>query len=171
MIKKYDMPLKRGMDAGICWMGIKDVRKSRKPRGMKASSAKKLNEWLVSNGHNDRSKSVIATSGNTNMFGVEYFIFPMGNFSYTWIDSKDINYDDERTGWNSWAIKRYLDDPDGFDAYSRRLDKPFKDSFHTDKEIDIAYRREYEIWIDCKKYLFIRTRLFGWDMKTQMVVE
>jgi hypothetical protein len=64
-------------------MGTSSVRKDRNPRGMNIIVAERLNKWLVKNGHNDRSKSFMVTSGDPRLFGDEFFVFPMGKFKYT----------------------------------------------------------------------------------------
>jgi len=67
------------------------------------------------------------------------------------MDSKDMNMDDSKTGWNSETVDYYDFGNDEFDdsLYGERfrdnLKKPFKDYFHTDKNINTSINKEYEI--------------------------
>jgi hypothetical protein len=54
-----------------------------------------------------------------------------------------------------------------------KLKKPFKDYFHTNKGIDIAYKNQYETWFNCKKYLYLKLNdsEYEWHNKKQMVIK
>ena len=133
--------------------GKNSVRQDRRPRGMSGRSAKSMNNWLVKNGHTDRSKSVFAGSDNTRLFLFSkniYEIFPIGKFNYTWIKVTDINMSGGNYDGEILALKNY--DMEG-DPYGY-LDNMMKDIIVTNKGIKEAYDKKYEIWFDCKSYYY-----------------
>lgn len=150
-------------------LGKKKVRQDRKPRGMQSGVFEKFNKWLEKNGHVRRDKSVIARKDNNkrNMFGDNYYIFPIGKFNYTWVKAKDINMVD-KTGWYSDAVDNFFTQGEKtFDNdYRIKLNKPFKEFFTTNKGIDIAWKNQYEIWFDCKEYYYFCLEGFGWHDTT-----
>lgn len=147
-------------------IGIKKVRQDRASRGMGSYQAAVLNNWLQENGHVRRDKSVICISRPHLNFGRNYYIFPIGKFDYTFVESEDINFNDRDTGWYrdtvSDAIR--LD----FELSKPDLKKPFKDYFHTNKKFNMAYDLEYEMWIKCKEYYYIVE--WAWDENKQIIL-
>lgn len=178
MIKHYSKPFYRGMNEKV--MGIKPVRKNRTSLGTRDDVFEKLNPWLQKNKHNRRDQSFMVTTSEdaVGQFGNPYFVFPMGKFSYTWMNARDFNMKDNRTGWSNDTANYYdyendeWKDDDWAERTKRKLKYNFKDYFHTDKGIDDAINAEYEIWINCKKYMFVMSsRQYGWHKKDQLVIE
>ena len=170
---KGKTPLYRGMNRFNMSIGIKDVRQNRMPRGMSIVSFKEFNKWLKKNKHITRDKSVIATSnkGNVKQFGYSYYIFPMGKFNYTWVLSKDINLNDKKTGWHANAVEDYQEKPKTFDTdHETKLSRPFEQYFQTNHGFDIAYKKGYEIWFDCKKYVFVDNDDYWWDILQGVII-
>ena len=140
----------------------KKVRQDRKPSGTPDNEFEMFNRWLSKNKHTRRDKSVSVTSSlwNAETFGNGYYFFPIGKFNYTWIKAKDLNLDDERTGWE-WSFMNYIFDYE--EDYStevgknlvRKVKKVFPTYFTTNKGIEIAWKNSYEIWFDCKSYYVV----------------
>jgi hypothetical protein len=162
---KNKEPLYRGIDSPDI-MGSKIVRQNRRPRGSMDNEFAFINQWLGDHGHNRRDNTMICISskGKSSAFGIPCYVFPIGKLSYTWMDSKDFNYNDRKTGWYNLFVQHYLESKYYYDGkpieeyekdYSTRMNKPFADYFHTDKGFNIAYKNEYEIWIKCKEYYYI----------------
>ena len=182
LIKGKD-PLYRGMVLGDShFMGKKRTRPNRQPLGSPQIEFDYINLWLPLNGHNSRNKNVVMCSShkdNIETFGDPYMIFPMGNISYTWMDSKDFNYSDSKTGWDFKYIGNFLkrtdfefktfEDNVPIEEYDKthRMKKPFHKYFHTNKGFDIAYKNSYEIWFKCKSYYYININTTNcvWDSK------
>ena len=163
--------IKRGLDVTESF-GEKRVRKDRRPLGMSYDIFKLFNEWLEKNGHNRRDRSVSASSKVNELFGKEYYFFPIGDFSYSWLESKDVNMDDRRTGWYQTAPDEYFQDPENFDDdYKISLDKPFADYFHTDRGISRAYDKGFEIWFNCDKYYYVDPIYYEWDNKEKIFID
>jgi len=214
-------PLYRGMDKNkYGFIGKHDVRQNRQSLGMSGDVAFNLNKWLKKHGHVPRNKAVFATSNKSHIdtFGFPYFIFPAGNFNYTFVLSKDINVRDDRTMWESWilefmfsehdlwgwesdsdTIKRFISYNtkdkeckklcDEFDSipqftqqkefFSDNVDK-FKDCvekvvenyFYTNEKFDLAYKRGYEIWFDCKYFYYINILDYyvEWDSNKKEII-
>lgn len=40
----------------------------------------------------------MASFEKSDVFGAPYYIFPMGKFSYSWIEANDVNMSDSFTG-------------------------------------------------------------------------
>ncbi len=171
-------PLYRGIGSPDVF-GEKKTHSKRKPRGSDKNVFNFINGWLDDNWHNNRINNiVIGSSGksSTEKFGQPCMMFPIGKFSYTWMDAEDININDSKTGWKQGFPYRYIS-LTGFDHRSRNnqtveefeasetykeqvvhLTKPFADYFHTDKGFNIAYQHGYEIWFHCKSYYYILNR-------------
>lgn len=170
MISDFDEPFYRGIYQNRDKFGIRTVRKNRKPKGTDPHAFKKFNKWLESNRHNrrDQSISVISDFNATGLFGLLNFVFPIGNFSYSWVDAKDINDDDGRTGWSQFGVESFFD-PDFYEYII--MNKPFEKYFHTDTGIKVAYENGYEVWINCKNYVFAKIDHFDWDEKDQILID
>jgi hypothetical protein len=119
----------------------------------KGTFFKALNEWLAKNGHAERNKSISCTTDYeaASYFGQPYYIFPIGKFKYTFVRSKDFN--EKSIHWS----------PEEFVTYIRywkagtagKLDFNADRLFSTNKNFNEAYRKEYEIWFQCKSYYYI----------------
>jgi hypothetical protein len=160
----------RGMTIGPRQFGKKEVRQDRIPKGMNQDTADNFNKWLKENGHLTRHNAVIAISpkdpSSISMyteFGKNHWIFPIGKFSYTWIESKDVNISDKRTGWDDMVIDQLFNPR--MTVTDDLLPKPFEQYFHTNKGIKVAYRNQYEIWFNCKEYYYVKIDKFWWDGK------
>ncbi len=152
-------------------MGIKQVRQDRQPKGTDRIVFRRFNDWLQKNGHNRRDNSAIASFVAPGIHGWAFYIFPMGKFNYTWIEAKDVNIAVDTTGWKQYATDNYNFDIDKYEGGSERLKKSFKDYFTTDSGYDKAARNGYEIWFNCKQYLFVQVvSPYEWDKKTQTMV-
>lgn len=189
LIKGID-PLFRGMTNIAKVFGIKDVRQDRKNHGnLTTSQYNRFNDWLEKNGHNRRDNTVICSSDTdwVSTFGMPYMIFPMGNISYTWMESKDFNVENGESGWQYNAAGRFIDyNPEYHNMFSKdkkdtsltfdtdyreHLRKPIKNYFHTDRGFKVGYRKEYEFWIKCKQYVYVRDDdTIVWDSKYQVIV-
>jgi len=129
---------------------------------------------LQKNGHNRRDNSAIAAYVEPRIFGRPYYIFPMGKFSYSWIEAEDVNIDDWRTGWGRSTTNYYVFWNDEMkNGVTTRLKKPFKDYFHTDEGIETAAKKGYEVWFNCKRYMFISSggSKYGWHVKKKIMIE
>jgi len=157
-------------DVGLGY-GIKKVRKNRKPKGTPDKDFRLLNKWLDGNQHARRDKSISTTTDklHVQLFGNNSWVFPIGKFDYSWVKSPDMNHTNKNTGYfvSSWD----LSDPEKQATiseflrayYSGTLDVRTKqaDLKHfvtTNKGFDEAYRKGYEIWIDCKEYYYVLVR-------------
>jgi hypothetical protein len=146
----------------------KQTRQDRKPKGMPSSVAKKFNEWLKENNHLPRHNAVIASSYDNSIktnFGNNYYIFPIGKFNFTYVETEDINENDRRTGWYDYSVDDYMSHK------KNDLPNPFEQYFHTNKKIHIAYDQKYEIWFDCKEYYLASIAYYDWNKKTHILVE
>jgi len=174
-------PLYRGMDYrtaewGNVWIGQKGVRSNRKPKGTQQFYFNKFNQWLEQNGHNRRDNTMICTSDKewAEGFGGHgvYYVFPYGKISYTFVESMDININDETTGWTPYTIENFFE-IENFDESDFKLNKPFADYFHTDEKFDLAYKKNYEIWFKCKSYYYViasQPNYIKWDKNKQVFV-
>jgi hypothetical protein len=173
----HHKPLFRGMESEP-YIGIKDVRKDRKPYGMSSEEADYLNAWLQKNGHARRDQSVICTSDgdHVDIFGEPYYIFPLDHIAkYTWFHSPDMNMEGD-AGWDYNTIMAWKLTTNGeYIVNSNILDRlkmPFEDFFTTNKEFNYAYDHGYEMWIDCDKYYYVMAGGWcKWDVVKQMVVK
>lgn len=140
------------------------VRQDRKPQGTQSQIFKELNKMLEKEGHVRRDKAKLLTSNvkHARTFSENiYFIFPIGNFHYTWLEGIDFNLNDKSTGWRGfiWPSIWYNGDEESRsrmqDNMKKRGKNKFEDWFTTDKGFDIAYKKGYEIWMDPKKYYIL----------------
>jgi len=181
-------PLYRGMKVGIGIdeIGKKKVRKGRKARGMsdeKLNAA--INKWLKSEGHVRRDRCVITSPSVHQVkrlssmleFSNVYYVFPIGNLKYTWIESKDFN--ETKGRWDPEylfllqkdkymkKVSMYMK-PDYWKDEIPRIEskleiatgtkdpkKGLAKFFTSNNGFDTAYQKGYEIWFGCKEYYFI----------------
>ncbi len=160
-------PLYRGMDSQT--FGVKKVRQDRKNKGyLEKELFVKFNDLLQLNGHNRRDNVVICTSNMNwaSSFGMDvYMIFPIGNISYSWVESKDFNKNDTSTSWD-YRYPRLLVKDQQFNSKV-----PVMDFFHTDTGFNTAYDKGYEFWIKCKEYFYVMDDdSIVWDEKYQEIV-
>lgn len=150
------MPFVKGVRINVKKEGLlkKDTRVDRKSQGMSQHFADKFNKWLIDNNHVPRTSSVICTSDRQNAqeFGLLCYIFPIGKIEYTWAETKDINRNNAKTGWYSYAVEDYVRYTGSEENRVLKMDKPFPDYFHTNKDIKTAYKNGYEVWFKCKSY-------------------
>lgn len=162
----------RSMETATSDFGIKNVRKDRTPKGMGPVVFKKFNRWLQDNNHNRRDKSVSVSAESHELFGDRFYFFPIGKFSYSWIESRDVNMEDNKTGWYAEAPRLYFENPETFDTtYGDALWKPFADYFHTDEGISTAYKNNFEVWFNCNSYYYVSANYYYWDNKNKRIVE
>jgi hypothetical protein len=119
-----------------------------------------LNQWLKSNGHAERNKSVSVSSdfSSANAFGNPYWVFPKGKFKYSHVRSEDFNYSNNQVGWNPNDMKYFLEH-----WYSNDPNKEPWGSFSKDKfdeniisnDFKEGYERKYEMWFQCKSYYHV----------------
>lgn len=72
-----------------------DTPSDRRPKGTDMEDFYLINKFLKKNGHNDRNEHVTFAGRKTNMILVSNwtscYVFPIGDFSYTWIPITDFN--------------------------------------------------------------------------------
>lgn len=174
---KNKEPLYRGLhdpsearvtDAGVgIGYGIKKVRKNRIPKGSNKTDFKLLNKWLDGNGHarRDQSISVTANKLTADFFGSNSWVFPIGKFDYSWVKSPDMNHKNEKVGY--YVGHFYPEEPSVWDFlrayYGSGVDSETEKAdlakfVTTNKGFMEAYKKGYEIWIDCKEYYYILTK-------------
>lgn len=175
LVNRYNAKFYRGM-CDTHDFGRKSIRKDRLPHGMSKEKSENLNKFLISNGHADRSKSLLATSNKkySMNFGRPFIIYPVGEFKYTWINKKDINihedwddleifalnmvslnkpfYDEEFLWWleRKFNVKNIEEK----DRFEKKLGSIIKGMFTTNKGIEIAFKNAYEIWFECNNYYY-----------------
>ncbi|MFW6046459.1 MAG: hypothetical protein ACOCP4_01565 [Candidatus Woesearchaeota archaeon] len=113
---------------------------------------------MAENGHNRRDQSVIGTSKykDLNIFGEPYFIFPIGDFSYTYVKALDFNDPPSTRNLSNDEVNIYDDFLTGNPAIiTSEVDAILKKLIVTDKNIKEAERHYYEIWFNCDKYYYI----------------
>ncbi len=170
------------------YLAIKTVRQDRNAKGNAHGTAPAFNNWLGSNGHNQRDKSISIISHAPDVFGRVFYVFPIGKFNYTFIKQcNDINiangiwspiileiaFDKPDTDLLSF-IKDYIDDKrtnfDGMNFDTKRANEIMKwqpeDAINylkkntvTNKNIKMAYDDKLEIWINPKKYYLVEKYL------------
>lgn len=147
---KGKRPLLRGIDK-IGDVGIKGVRKDRIPSGSNRFVFDYVNKWLDKKGYPRRDRSVMCRSSDYQMelFGNPYYIYPKGNFKYAWVDVKDFNEDED--DWNLPYHGISSED----DLLKDDIDKTLEKHITANKGFDIAYKKDYEIWIECSQYYYI----------------
>ena len=171
LIKTLQHPFIREM-LGDFEMGIKMVRQDRKPRATNVDTFKRFNDWLAKHKHNRRDNSVMASFEPAKVFGMPYYIFPIGKVSYTWIKANDVNMNDNSTGWNDDTIEYYDFKKERYTRDKRSWLPNFNDWFTTDSGYDVAARHEYEIWFNCKQYMYIESdREYWWSKRRLSMME
>ena len=130
----------------------KDARQDRKPRGSDWNTFKKMNEWLVENGHVRRDKAVRAINDKPEFAGEDFFIWPIGRFDYTWVASNDFNFKGV-SGYVGMYDKDMVSvkEEGGFD----KLLGPY---LTTNKGIGAAHKKGYEIWFGCRRFYYASVR-------------
>jgi hypothetical protein len=146
-------------DVGLGY-GIKKVRKNRTPKGTNKKDFLLVNKWLDSHGHarRDQSISVTADKIQADYFGANSWVFPIGKFDYSWVKSPDFNHSCNTTGYVPGDVFHYLRK-----FYAGTLDTESKQGnldffITTNKGFEEAYKKDYEIWIDCKEYYYVLVR-------------
>ena len=191
-----------GLYRGMDWkndLGKNQTRSQRTASGMSLTEQRYINNILQKNGHNKR-KGVVFASGdidNVTMFGTSYYIFPVGNISYTWIETQDINlhntpYDPNILEYLTDTLNGSEDDLEKYADYythdiavfldnfelelpknksdkeiRKMVEDKFIKMFHTDKGFRKAWTNSYEIWIKCKEYYFANTEKYIWNTKAK----
>jgi hypothetical protein len=156
---KGKLPLTRGVyvnirSGGTAKLYRKDVRQDRASLGGIPYNDE-MNKWLVKNGHLDRRKSISVTSnvGNAKDFGQPFVIFPLGKFSYSFVDERDFN--------DLWFLLYKSPFRDSPEIYRNQLDSLYKEQLGphitTNKQFDVAYIKHFEIWMNPKQYYMIST--------------
>lgn len=183
---KGKMPMVRGMSRvetsnGEAYIGMKMVRKDRKPYGMSTGEADAINKMLQMNGHARRDRSVLCTSNidHVDMFGVAYHIWPKDKMRYTWIETEDINLDSAGE-WSGETVDAWYNISkvdvtsklhDRYSDVLSDLTKPFEEYFHTNKGFNTAYNKGYEMWFETDAFYFARASLYYWHKNKQIVWE
>jgi len=162
-------PIMRGMRTADR-LGIKDVRKDRRPLGMDKEDANVLNDWLQRKGHCRRDKSVLCSydSETADNFGFVHYIFPIGSFRYSWIEARDINGSYNPTGWHGNTVEAWIADQKKESNIDdrlilSRLRMPFEHYFHTDEGYSEMMTKRYECWIECDKYYNAMIDIYSWE--------
>lgn len=140
----------------------KDVRKMRMPSGTPLDEFIGINKWLTQQGHTRRDESVIASVTRRFMFGNPYYFFPIGDFDFTFVKSKDFNFSNDKSGWYprdfASEILYY-----GEKSELSKATTKWNDYFFTNKNFEFAYRMDYEIWFNCKNYYLCNE--LDWEQK------
>jgi len=159
-----EKPNNSDIGAGIGY-GIKKTHKDRKPKGSGDVDFKLLNKWLAGNGHarRDQSISVTADKVTADFFGSNSWVFPIGNFNYSWVKSPDMNHKNAKEGY--YVGHFYPDEPSIWDFLRAYYGSGIMDSqtkkgdlanfITTNKGFNEARKKGYEIWFDCKEYYYI----------------
>ena len=172
-LTKNTGPFNRAVDQYVLQYEIlkKKTRQGRRSLGMNQRAFKKLNDWLQKNNHVRRDKSVSASSAGPSLkiFGEGvYYFFPISKFNYTWVKASDINLTDMKTEWEKYWIDIFFDE-DKFrkdiekeeltmDDEIEKVKKQFPKYFTTNKGIETAHKKKYEIWFDCKEYYLVNRK-------------
>ena len=146
-------PLVRGMkiyvgEGGLGVLWKRSVRQDRRSRMSGPKRREVINKFLEEFGHVRRDRAVIASSKGRVEFKPWYRIYPIGRFDYSWVRSRDWNFDEGQ--WPgvdlAWmepdVLLRVLKDQDGIG------------NIVTNKRFGVAYDKKYEIWMGCKDYYF-----------------
>jgi len=151
--------------------GEQDVRQNRMPvhprgRDMLSIAGSQepywtvLNQWLKSNGHAERNKSVSVSAdfSSANAFGNPYWVFPTGKFKYSHVRSEDFNYSEDRTNWNPNDMKYFLEHWYSNDPEKEPWGSISKDEFDRNivsNNFKEGYEKKYEMWFQCKSYYYV----------------
>lgn len=155
---------------------LNNVRLARMPKGTSLAVFDGLNDELKKHKHTRRDKSVYFCSGNKESLQMWdkllHYVFPIGNYSYSWCPSYDFNENNFSKGWDSGKLmnaiyykdtKKNLSTGDVIDydikTYRIYNEKEAEDtiSWHmksivTNKKLDHALKNGYEIWFKGKQY-------------------
>lgn len=173
---KNKQPFLRGLGGSFFDFKRKKTRTNRTPKGTPEKLYPLINDWLEKNGHVRRDNAVMGNSLVGNILGNfahtlrnVHFMFPRGKFNYTWIRAKDFNIEDKKTGWYPESLYPTLD-PDrkiaGEWVFSLADTIDFDDWVVSNKNIDTAWLKGYEIWFSASKYYVMS---FSWE-KTPTVL-
>jgi hypothetical protein len=112
---------------------------------MTLKRAEKLNDYLVKHGHCKRDSSIFGTSEPTyaSYFGKMFYLLPIGDFKYTFCKASDFNF--------YWTYDKDFRDSAHDIINGVVTHKLLKNFFVSNKDIDVAHERGYEIWFDCKE--------------------
>lgn len=182
-------PFYRGMSresTGDRPAGIMSVRKDRRSRGMDQETADYINNMLMNNGHARRDRSVITSPDYQHargFGGLTFMVFPLNKLKkYTWVETKDMNMSDDRTGWTldtpeAWYSEEAIPDdlkftfePEDNQIVLDKLYKDFEDYFHTNGNIKTAHNKGFETWWECREFLYLDIDYYDWDKNKQEVV-
>lgn len=161
---KNKQPFLRGLGGKFYDFTKKKTRIDRKSKGTSEELYPLINKWLEENGHVRRDRAVMVNSLFENIFrnfahtfrNIHY-MFPIGKFSYTWIKSKDFNLIDDKTGWFPESLYPTLDPVKArevADELGFTMPDPvdLDDWITTNKGIDTAWMKGYEIWFSSNSY-------------------
>jgi len=164
-------PFKRGMRqiGNEVFLNKKQTYDKRETRGdaFDYKSLLFINAWLKRNGHYPRNKNIIicSTSHRTSIFGNRYYIFPIRMEGYTFLRAEDFNIDD--TFWDiseiGYSIEDIMSGEEEETKAEKHLDTLLNASFVSNKNIEEAHTKEYEIWFKCNEYYYIDVDKF--DLK------
>jgi hypothetical protein len=146
-------PLVRGMkiyvgEGGLGVLWKRSVRQDRRSRMSGPKGRVVINKFLEEYGHVRRDKSVIASSKGRVEFKPWYRIYPIGRFDYSWVRSRDFNFDEGSWPGDSLA---WMEQDELFKVL---IDQDGMGNIVTNKRFGVAYDKKYEIWMDCKEYYF-----------------
>jgi len=154
----------RGFGFDIYRFTKKQVRQDRRNKNRSFKYYDELNQWLKENGHVSRNNSVICSSHEKRdmvaIFGTNHFVFPIGNFNFTYVKSIDFNLDDNRTKYHRNMATNF---------FEGNGSKAFPEYFITNKDLYVAYDLKYEIWFDCKEYYVASINDYNWNKQKQQL--
>lgn len=172
-----EIPFFRGNDA-ISGYDIlyKKTHKNRRPQGTNPRSFDLINKWLDKHGHIRRDQCIIATSNDmaADNFGETSYLFPIGKFDYTWCSARDFNFvgsydisvSDFKNFTDEWydiigpLSHTFYVSGQSDDNVVKTIDKYAPHIFTTNKGIDTAYDKKYEIWFGCDSYYLVSKKTF-----------
>ena len=70
------------------------------------------------------------------------------------------------TKWMSFFSYTDLKNKNDFEVYDGKM---FSEFFHTNNGFNIAHKKGYEIWLDCKSYYHLWNYFFKFDTKKQLI--
>jgi hypothetical protein len=142
-------------------MGYKDVRQDRQPKGMNPKDFKIFNDLLIKAGHTDRSQSisVVGKSLGISIHGQVYAIVPTGKFNYSFAPTRDLHF--EARDWEPDVLHQleYMDKEDEIHL-TKQINK-----ITTNKDLDKAMTKGYEIWMNPTGYYMMREDTYDLVMK------
>jgi len=157
-------PLFRGIRRTSSIVGLKKQRKDRRPQQMPESALHFIDDYLKDNKFPLRSESMICSS-NIELIrrwfssGRICFVFPKGTFRFAIVRSGDMNFDNEKTGYDNYELYDKIEDflyTGAKDTYNEILLKlDLNIDGNSQKVFDEAYNKKYEMWFDCKEYYYV----------------